>query len=159
MSVRFIFDADSAIFPSGSFPELKQFSSGSMVRRVLGFDDTNLERCFFQTTAPSGWSGSMSSSVVAFPESATSGSMVWELSVDARAASVAMNASSFSTAASGQTGINGASFLSVTPINVDDDGVTAGTHLTFLLRRVTTNASDTATGDMNFLNLIIADGR
>lgn len=159
MAVRFIFDADSAIFPSGSFPQLKQYTTGSMIRRVLGFDDTSLERCFFQTTAPSGWSGSMSACVISFPESATSGSMVWELSVDARAAGCTMNASSFNTAASIQVGISAGSDLHLNAANIDDDGATAGKHLTFLLRRVTTNASDTATGDMNFLNLIIADGR
>ncbi len=159
MTVRYIFDADSAILPSASFPQLKQYTTGSMIRRVLGFDDTSTERCFFQTTAPGGWSGSMTASVIGFPESATSGSIVWELSVDARASGCTMNASAFNTAASIQVGISAASDLQVNAANIDDDGAAAGKHLTFLLRRVTSSASDTATGDMNFLNLIIADGR
>ena len=159
MSVRFVFDADSAIYPSGSFARLRQFTAGSMVRRVLGFSDTNVERVFFQTTAPSGWSGSMSASVVSFFTSATSGSAVWELSVDFRASGCTMNASTFATTASAIADANAASNLRVTALNPDDDGAVAGGHLTFLLRRVTTHGSDTAASDCNFLNLIIADGR
>lgn len=159
MPVRFIFDADSAIFPSGSFAELKQITSGSMQRRVLAFDDTNVERCFFMSTAPSGWSGSIGACIVGFPNSATSGSVVWELSVDARASGCTMDASSFGATASALVGLTAASNLSVAVINPDDDSAAAGKHLTFLLRRVTTSASDDATGDMFFQNLIVADGR
>ena len=159
MTVRFIFDADSGIFPSGSFPELKQITNASMQRRVLAFDDTSTERCFFQTFAASGWSGSLGACVVGYPDSATSGSIVWQLSVDARAAGVTMDGSSFGTTASILVGITAASLLSVAVLNPDDDGATAGRHLTFLLTRLTTSASDDATGDMFFQNLVIADGR
>lgn len=159
MSVKYIFDADAAIFPSGSFPELKAFTTGSMIYRALGFDDTSVERCFFKTYAASGWSGSMAASVVCFPESSGSLAAVWEVSIDARAAGCTMNGSSFGTVTNIAACATAASNLIVAAGNIDDDGATAGKHLVFLLRRVSTNASDTMVGDMNFLNLIVADGR
>ena len=159
MAIRFIFDANSAVFQSGSFARLTQVISGSNIYRVLAFSDTNTERALFNTTAASGWSGSISASITAFPASATTNEFVWELSVNSVSPGGLMSGSSFATAGSVSGSVTGASQWRVSQLNIGDNGISPGYFLQFQLRRLPTNASDTAASDMYFHSLIIADGR
>jgi hypothetical protein len=159
MPVKFIFDADSARFIAGSFARLSQTISGSLVHRVLAFSDTNTERALFSTTAPSGWSGSIAACVVGFPASATTNSVVWELSVMSSSPGVALSGSNFATTASVSASVTGASQWMTASLAIVDNGIAGGYKLDFLLRRLPTHATDTAASDMYFHNLVIADGR
>lgn len=159
MAIKFIFDADSAKYMSGSFARLSQTVSGSQIHRVLAFSDTNTERAIFSTTAPSGWSGSISACVYGFPASATTNSVVWELSVMSSSPGTAITGSNFATTASVSASVTGASQWMTASLAVGDNGIAGGYKLDFLLRRLPANAADTASSDMYFHNLIIADGR
>ena len=161
MPVRYVFNADSANFPSGSFPELKVALSGSVYQRVLAFDGSaNTERALFYGYAASGWSGSIGACVVGRVDNATSGSAVWEISVDRVASGTSFNASSFATSSSGIAGtIAGGSGLFIVGLTPDDDGILAGDKFVVMLRRLWNNGSDTTTSDYFMTDLIIADGR
>ena len=159
MAIRFIFNADSAVYPSGSAARFTQVISGSNMFRVLAFSDTNTERALFTTTAPSGWSGSISASITSFPASATNNEFVWELSVFSASPGGLITGSNFATTGSVSGSVTGASQWRVSQLNIGDNGILPGYFMQFLLRRLPTNASDTASSDMYFSNLIIADGR
>lgn len=160
MPVRFTFGADNARYPSASFP---QYNLNNSRRAVLSFDDTSTETAYFEAPAASGWSGSMSASVLGWSACSQSGSVVWQLQVEAVTPGDAVDmrsACSFATSASVKVGVpSGSGVLLSGSMNPDDDGVAAGDNLRFALTRLTTSGSDDLAGDFDFSKLIIADGR
>jgi len=161
MVVRYIFNADSAAFPSGSFPELKPILSGSVYQRVLAFDGSaNTEAALFYAYAASGWTGSLGACVVGRADVASTASAVWEVSIDRIAPGTSFTASSFAATASAIAGTLAAgSGLYVTALTPDDDALVSGDKFVVMLRRLWNHASDTIPGDYFMTELIIADGR
>lgn len=160
MAVRLIFSADNAHFPSASFPQYKINDSR---RSVLSFDDTSTETAYFEAVAASGWSGCIGASVLGWSACAQSGSIVWQIQVEAVSPGDAVDmrsGCSFATAASVLQGIaTGSGALLSASLAPDNDGAVAGDKLRFALTRLTTSASDDLAGDFDFSELVIADGR
>lgn len=160
MAVKFIFDANSIeAYPSASFP---QYNLNDGRRAVLSFDDTFTESVYFSGVAASGWSGSITASVLGWSACAQSGSVVWQIQVEAITpgdSTDMRSACSFATSASVKMGItSGSGALLSASLAPDDDGAAAGDTLRFLLTRLTTSGSDDLVGDVDFYKLVIADG-
>lgn len=160
MAVRYTFNADNVRFPSASFPQYKVNDSR---RPVLGFDDTNTETAYFEAVAGSGWSGSIGASILGWSACSQSGSIVWQLSVEAVSPGEALDmrsACSFAAGASVLVGIStGSGVLLSASLAPDDDGAVAGDKLRFALTRLQVSGSGNLQGDFDFSELIIADGR
>lgn len=160
MAVRYIFNADNAHFLSASFPQYKVNDSR---RTVLGFDDTSTETVYFEAVAGSGWSGSIGASIMGWSACNQSGSIVWQIQVEAVTPGDALDmrsACSFATAATVVVGItSGSGALLSASLAPDDDGAVAGDKLRFALTRLVTSGDDNLEGDFDFSELVIADGR
>jgi len=130
-----------------------------MYQRFLAFDGAaNTERALFHCYAASGWTGSITASVVGRADAATTASVVWEISIDRFAPATSFSSSTFATTSSAVAGtIAAGSGLWVTALTPDNDSVVEGDHFAILLRRLWNHASDTITGDYFMSELIIAD--
>ena len=162
VATRFIFRPDSAEFPSASFPELRTVHS-TMRRKVLAFDASDNERCFWTTAAPDDWDTTTAPSAVAafVMASATSGCADFEVSVEAVTDGDALDLDSAcgfdaanaldDVAVPGTAGYVKTASLVLT----NHDGSAPGDQLTFMFERSAT--TDGAAGDLYLLWLEVRD--
>lgn len=155
-----LFDAVSGRPPSSAYPQI-DFRNKHV---VLDFDDASDEATHFAGILPSTYSGGDLSAVVTFAaSSATTGDIVWaiaferiepgvtDLDTDGFGAESSAAASVDSTA-----GVTQQMTLSLAASGMDN--AQAGDLFRVRLRRIATNASDTVSGDAEFVSLELQEG-
>lgn len=117
---------------------------------VLTFDDSTSEDAIFELIAPSDWaSGTLSARIHYNMASATTGNVVWEVSIEAIAEGESVAAASYDTANSLTDAVQGtAANLGIATITCSNkDSVASGEKVRVRVRRAGGNGSDSATGD------------
>ena len=163
MAVRWIFDAfDNSKLPATNAAEPLILVSSR--RGVGAYDDTTAETLYFESTAPSGLTGTITSSLTAFMASAESGSVVGQIQVEAfsegdNSASM-VTACSFDTSNSALGGVpaSAGAWFTIAQTLTNNDSMAAGDSVRFAVTRLTTHGSDTATGDWYLRSFLVADG-
>lgn len=162
MATRFILTPLSAEFPSSNFPQLMLVNR----RPVLAFDAATDEAAYWTVVAPQGITGSWTAVISYMMASATSGTVGFQVQVEAVSAGDAVDldsATSFdavnnsaSTTVPGTAGYIGQ--ISITLSNMDS--VAAADYLRFSVNRDADGSAigDSATGDAYVLAVEIRDG-
>lgn len=164
MSTRFILTSESAQFKTTVFPELGQSSDASGARKYLGFDAATDEGAYWTAVVPQGWTGTGTAVITYSMASATSGNVIADVTIEAvtsadgtpnlaSAESLDTANTSSATAVPGTAGLM--SQLSITLTNADS--IAVADMVRFLVRRVGSNGSDTAAGDMLIYAVEIRD--
>lgn len=158
MASRFVFNPNSAEYPSSNFPAL------SLVNRrpALAFDASTNETAYWTSIVPVGWTGTITAKIYYIMASATSGDTDWDVAVeavtDADATDLDAGTSFDTTNSTDNTTVPGtAGYMDVVSVTLtNNDSSAAGDYIRFSLTRDA--ASDTATGDAYVLAMEIQDG-
>ena len=150
----------AAEFPASNFPQLLLVNR----RPVLAYDAATSEAAQWTGVAPQGLTGTLTAVLSWIMASATTGNVVWRVSVeaitDADAAPDLDAADSFDTAnSSGAVAVPAtAGLLKQTSVTLTtQDSVAAADYLRIKVDRDAANASDTATGDAYLLAVELRD--
>jgi predicted RecA/RadA family phage recombinase len=159
MATRFYLTPESAIFPTSNFPDLK---INSQVHTSLGFDAATSETAYWKSGVPQGWTGTVTAVITYRAASATSGSVVFRVAIEAITSGDAVDtdsSSSFDTSNSVTDTVPGtAGYLKQVSVTLtNNDSAAAGDFIRIRLDRDASNGSDTATGDIEVLLVEIRD--
>jgi len=158
MATRYVFLPEAAQFPSSNFPALLKDGQS---RYVLAFDASTDETCYWTAEAPSGLTGTLTALVKYRAASATSGTFLPVLAVEAITPADAIDtdsASSFDTdnTPSAATVPGTAGYIDeVTVTLTNKDSIAAGDY--FRLRLFRDVSGDSATGDIEVLSVTLND--
>lgn len=154
-TVRQVFSRPPDQFdPIGSnFPQSLYTAGTNYVVPALAFDDTTSESCCTRLKASNYGSGNLTAILTWYADTATSGAVVWEVSISAVTPSSADNVNietdSLATALTGTSSASGTAQelenVSITISNLD--GLAADDIVELVIRRLPANGSDTMTGD------------
>lgn len=153
------FRADNAFLPPSNFATPSKSNS----QPVLLFDAATNESAYFGKEAPDGMSGALSAKITYRMASATTGTVVFNVYVQAVADGDAVNLNSgfsFDTANSGSDAVPGTAGYpaSFTITLTNDDGAVAGDDLVIQVERNASSGSDTAAGDCQLVSVVLFDG-
>jgi hypothetical protein len=154
-TTRMVLTPDSASFPSSNFPALTTVNA----RRVLAYDASTQETCYWTFIAPQGLTGALSAVITYAMASATANLIDFEVAVEALSDGDTIDtdaATSFDTVNSGSATVPGTAGyidqLSITLTNADS--VAAGDYVRVSVSRdADDGTNDTATGDL-YLHLV-----
>ena len=163
MASRFVFTPESAQFPGSAFPALKKDAQSRM---VVAFDAAADEECYWTAVAPENFSGASNVNVVVSYYMATaSGStnnVVFAVAIEAPSASEDVDSGAYFATDSSLTspipatqGYYKQATIGVTPAL--QDALAASNYFRMRLKRLATNAFDTATGDAHVLAVEFKD--
>ena len=154
MATRVVLSPLAAEFPASNYPALMTVNA----RPVLAFDASTAETCYWTFVAPQGLTGTLTFVGQFVMASATSGTVDFEVAVEATSSGDALDldaTTSFATAnaITAPTVPATAGYLgSFTCTLTNDDGIAAGDYVRISLKRDATDATnDTATGDCYLL--------
>lgn len=158
-TTRFLLRPGAAENPTSAYPGVTLVNS----RPALAFDDTTVETCQWTVVAPQGLTGTMTAVVTYIMASATSGTVEFEVSVEAVTDGDATDLDAGDSFDSVNTGTETVpatagymSQISVTLTN--QDSVAAGDYVRIKLSRDSDDGTnDTATGDCYVLAVEIRD--
>lgn len=160
MATRAVLTPGLAEYPASAYPGL----TISNLRPVLAYDDTTAEIAYWTFVIPQGWTGTKTCEVYYKMASATSGTVEWEVSVEAVTDADATDldaTTSFDTANSGSATVPGtAGYLDVISVTLtNNDSSAAGDYVRIRIARdADDGTNDTATGDAHLLFAEIRDG-
>jgi len=161
MATRFVLTPNSAEFPASAFPQLTLINR----RPTLAFDASTQETCYWSFLAPQGLTGTKTAVISYIMASATSGTVEFEVAVEAITDADATDldaADSFATVnASGAITVPGtAGYIDQVSVTLtNDDGISAGDYVRLSVSRDADDVTnDTATGDLYLLNVEFRDG-
>jgi len=158
MASRFVFNPNSAEYPSNNFPALTLVNR----RPALAFDASTNETAYWTSVVPQGWTGTITAYIYYVMASATSGDTDWDVAIEAvtDADGTDLDAmTSFDTINStDNTTVPGtAGYMDVISVTLtNNDSSAAGDYIRFSLTRDA--SSDTASGDAYVLAMEIRDG-
>lgn len=161
MATRDVFSPFGAEFPSANFPEL---TIDAQRRPILRFDASTDEAAYWTSIAPQGLTGTVTAEILAYMLSGTSGSVRFQVAVEAVTPADAVDldsADSFdsdNSAGASVPATQGHLFVvSVTLTN--KDGIAASDYFRVRVRRDAdgTSGTDDATGDCCVLAIELRD--
>lgn len=162
MASRLLLTPYSAEFPDTNFAALLTVNSTER-RPVLAFDATTDEAAMWTAVVPQGFTGTVTAHVYYMMASATSGDVVWAVTVEAVTDGDTLDldaASGYGTVntATAATVPGTAGYLDVVSVTLSNlDSAAAGDYLRIKLTRDADNGSDTAAGDAYALCLELRD--
>lgn len=160
MATRAILLPGAAEYPSSNYPGLTVVNQ----RPALAFDDTTAETAYWTFVVPAGWTGTKTAVVSYIMASATTGTVEWEVAVEAITDGDATDldaTTSFDTVNSGSATVPGTAGyidqISVTLTNNDSSAAADYIRIS-VARDADDGTNDTATGDAYLLAVEITDG-
>lgn len=159
----FVFRPGDAEFKTSTFPGPGVSSDASGARPYLAFDAAADEACYFTFIAPQGLTAPLTAILTYAMASATSGNVICDAALEAISDGDALDTDASesldTTNTSSATAVPGTAGyidqLSITLTN--NDGIAAGDLCRLRVRRVGSNGSDTATGDLQLLAVELRD--
>jgi len=156
MATRAILTPYSAEFPSSNFPQLG-ISNSSDRRPVLAYDGITAESAYWTIADPQGLTGALTLVLSLIFPTATTGTAIMDVAVEAISAGDAVDLDSSSSFAT--TNISAAisapataGFLVQSSIALtNDDAIAAADYVRLRISRAPANASDTITTDLHLL--------
>lgn len=143
-----------AVALTSAFPQYRKEDGTNLPFTCLAFDPAANEAAFFEKRVPGYTSGNITAYVEWMAESATSGDVVWEVSLAAvtpESDSGAITAKALATAhtvTDSHLGTNAKRPMKTAAITISNlDGLAAGDLVWFRVRRLGTDGADTMAGD------------
>jgi hypothetical protein len=164
MATRFVLTPESAQFPNTNYPQLMSIHTTERIM-VLAFDAGTAETCYWRSTVPQGWTGTITAVVNYAMASATSGKIDYEIQVEAVTPGDSLDIDSTTSydttntitapTVPGTAGYVGTFTCTLT----NNDSSAAGDLISFALKRdAADGTNDTATGDCYIASVEIRDG-
>lgn len=161
-TVRQYLTPQCAEFLSSTFPALTRVYGTNFPVVSLAYDTTTVERAYFQFSPMAYGSGNITVTVEWYADTASSGGVVWETAL----AAITPNTdtqdvetkafATVNTAADTHLGTTGQRVHSVDVTVSNLDSLAAGDYVILRVSRLTTDGSDTMTGDAMLLGLGIS---
>ncbi len=161
-TVRQYLPAEAAQFMTGTFPAFTRVFGSNFPVASLAYDTTTVERAYFHFSPMSYGSGNITVTVEWYADSASSGGVVWETAI----AAITPNSdtqdietdglASVNTAADTHLGTTGQRLHSVDVTVSNLDSIAAGDYAILRVSRLTTDGSDTMTGDAMLVGITIS---
>ena len=159
--MRLALEPEAALYPASNFAQFKAVAGTNFPVTSLAFDTTTSETVYFRFPAFDYGSGSLTITVEWYADTASSGGVVWGVSLAAITAntdSQDIETKAFDTeetVADTHLGTTGHRLHSIALTLTETDSIAAADDITLRLARKVADASDTMTGDAQVTRVVV----